>query len=64
MTFLEFLRQGLNIADQGRRSFTNKIGKVKKQGSNLGAGSWFLLREYTDQYLWALQGTIEPMNEF
>lgn len=48
MTFLEFQRPGLNIADKGRGSFTNKVGEVKKQWSNLGAGSWFLLREYTN----------------
>ena len=60
MTFLAFQRPGLNIADQGRGRFPNKVGEVKKQWCNLGAGSWFLLRELP----WALQGTNEPMNEF
>lgn len=48
MTFLEFQRPGLNIADQGRGRFTNRVGEVKKQWSNPGAGSRFLLREYTN----------------
>ena len=46
-TFPEFQRTDSNLLMREGRGCRNKGGAVKKQKCSLGAGSWFLLKEYT-----------------
>ena len=52
------------IANQGREGYRDKEGEIKKQGSSLGARSWFFFKGYMKQYIWVLlQKQKYPINE-